>query len=177
MSETPAERFDPLDLQVESRNQRRSLTRLWRLLRRSTRLVWSAGRLLLVGLLVVQVVTALVLAAQVVVVEAFLGAVIDLGSGTAEPGALVLPTLALSGLMALSALLGSVRGYLTRYLGDAVARRTYQDVLDAATGVSLRHFESSTFYDRLQRVEAAATTRPCCAPGLMEASLSVTVPG
>ncbi|WP_299277384.1 ATP-binding cassette domain-containing protein [uncultured Georgenia sp.] len=160
MTEQDTEPVDPLDLQVESRSQRRSVARLWHLLRRSTRLVWSAGRLLLVGLLAVQVAAALVLAAQVLVVEVFLAAVIALGSGAAEASALLLPTLALSGLMALTALLNAVRGYLSRYLGEAVARRTHQDVLDAATGVCLRHFESAAFHDRLQRVEAAAATRP-----------------
>ncbi|WP_324649613.1 ABC transporter ATP-binding protein [Georgenia sp. H159] len=152
--------LDPLDLRIESRNQRRSAGRLWQLLRRSTRLVWAAGRLLFVGLLVVQVVAALVLAGQVLVVEAFLTAVLDLGPGEGVPQGLVLATLALAGLMAAAALLDSVRGSMSRYLGESVARRTYQDVLDAATGVSLRYFESAAFYDRLQRVEGSATTRP-----------------
>src|SRR5690606_30525826 len=64
-----SEPLDPLDLQIESRNQRRSVGRLWELVRRSTRLVWGSGRLLFAGLLVVQVVAALVLAGQVLVVE------------------------------------------------------------------------------------------------------------
>ncbi|HLT84943.1 MAG TPA: ABC transporter ATP-binding protein [Phototrophicaceae bacterium] len=160
MSDEDGELLDPLDLQIESRNQRRSVGRLWQLVRRSTRLVWAAGRMLFVGLLVVQVVAALVLAGQVVVVESFLASILDLGPGDGVPSGLVLTTLALAGLMALASVLDAVRGKLSRYLGESVARRTYQDVLDAATGVSLRHFESSTFYDRLQRVEAAATSRP-----------------
>src|SRR5690606_31788199 len=160
VSDEDGELLDPLDLQIESRNQRRSVGRLWQLVRRSTRLVWAAGRMLFVGLLVVQVVAALVLAGQVVVVESFLASILDLGPGDGVPSGLVLTTLALAGLMALASVLDAVRGKLSRYLGESVARRTYQDVLDAATGVSLRHFESSTFYARLQRVEAAATSRP-----------------
>ncbi len=155
-----SEPLDPLDLQIESRNQRRSLGRLWQLVRRSTRLVWSSGRLLFVGLLAVQVVAALVLAGQVLVVESFLSGVLELGPGGGVPTVLVTATLGLAGLMAAAALLDSVRGSMSRFLGESVARRTYQDVLDAATAVSLRHFESSSFYDRLQRVEASATSRP-----------------
>jgi len=154
------EPLDPLDLQIESRNQRRSVGRLWQLVRRSTQLVWGAGRSLFLGLLVVQVLAALVLAGQVLVVETFLSAVLELGPGDGVPSVLLLATLALAGLMALATLLDAVRGRLSRYLGESVARRTYQDVLDAATGVSLRYFESAAFYDRLQRVEAAATSRP-----------------
>ncbi|MCM3660789.1 ABC transporter ATP-binding protein/permease [Georgenia satyanarayanai] len=155
-----SELLDPLDLQIESRNQRRSVGRLWQLVRRSTRLVWGSGRLLFVGLLVVQVVAALVLAGQVLVVESFLSAVLELGPGGGVPSVLVAATLGLAGLMAAAALLDSVRGSMSRFLGESVARRTYQDVLDAATAVSLRHFESASFYDRLQRVEASATSRP-----------------
>ncbi|MBD8061588.1 ABC transporter ATP-binding protein [Oceanitalea stevensii] len=155
-----SEPLDPLDLQIESRNQRRSAGRLWQLVRRSTRLVWGSGRLLFVGLLVVQVIAALVLAGQVLVVESFLSAVLELGPGGGVPTVLVAATLGLAGLMAAAALLDSVRGSMSRFLGESVARRTYQDVLDAATAVSLRHFESASFYDRLQRVEASATSRP-----------------
>ncbi|WP_413452156.1 ABC transporter ATP-binding protein [Georgenia phoenicis] len=160
MTDDGGDFLDPLDLQIESRNQRRSVGRLWQLVRRSTQLVWAAGRLLFVGLLVVQVLAALVLAGQVLVVEAFLSSILTLGPGDGLPSSLVLATLALAGLMALGSLLDAVRGKLSRYLGESVARRTYQEVLDAATGVSLRYFESATFYDRLQRVEAAATSRP-----------------
>ncbi|MEE6283066.1 ABC transporter ATP-binding protein [Georgenia sp. MJ170] len=151
---------DPLDLQIESRNQRRSVGRLWHLISRSVRLVWSAGKMLFLALLVVQVVAAILLALQVVVVETLLGAVLDLGPAGGASSALLWPTLALAGLMAAASLLSAVLGNMSRYLGEAVARRTYQEVLGMATGVSLRYFESAVFYDRLQRVEASATTRP-----------------
>ena len=160
MSADELDSLDPLDLQVESRNQRRSLGRLWRLVARSVRLVWSAGRLLFVGLLTVQITAAVLLAGQVLVVERLLAAVLELDGGGAEPVDLVWPTLALAGLMAGSTVLGAVRKNMGRYLGESVARRTYQEFLGMAGGVSLRHFESAAFYDRLQRVEASVTTRP-----------------
>lgn len=150
---------DPLDLRVQARNQRRSVRRLIRLIARSTRLVWGAGRGLFVALAVMQLATAAVLAGQVTAVESFLSAVLDLGTGDGV-APLVGPVALLAGLLAMAALLGSVQGYLARYLGDAVARRTQLEIMDVATRVSLREFEHPAFYDAVQRVQVSAASRP-----------------
>jgi ATP-binding cassette subfamily B protein len=150
---------DPVDLAVQARTQRRSLRRLGRLVARSTRLVWSAGRGLFIALAAIQLATAGVLAGQVAAVESFLSAVLALGDG--DPiGPLVGPVAALASLLAAAALLGSVQGYLRRYLGDAVARRTQLEILGVTTRVSLREFEHPAFYDAVQRVQMSASTRP-----------------
>ncbi len=150
---------DPLELSVRARTQRRSFRRLGRLIARSTRLVWSAGRGLLVGTALLQLATAAVLAGQVAAVEGFLSAVLSLEDGDAvDP--LVGPVVLLAALLAASTLLGSVQGYLRRYLGDAVARRTQLEILDVATRVSLREFEHPAFYDAVQRVQVNAASRP-----------------
>ncbi len=150
---------DPLDLAVQARRQRRSVRRLGRLVGRSTRLVWASGRGLFVALGVLQVATAATLAGQVLAVEAFLTAVLEVGAG--DPvGPLVGPVAWLASLLAAAALLGSVQGYLRRFLGDAVARRTQLEILDVATRVSLREFEHPRFYDAVQRVQTSASTRP-----------------
>jgi ATP-binding cassette subfamily B protein len=150
---------DPLDLAVQARKQRRSLRRLARLVGRSTRLVWASGRGLFVALGVIQLATAAILAGQVLAVEAFLSAVLELGGGDSiRP--LVGPVALLASLLAAAALLGSVQGYMKRYLGDAVARRTQLEILDVATRVSLREFEHPRFYDAVQRVQMSASTRP-----------------
>ncbi len=150
---------DPLDLAIQARKQRRSLRRLGRLIGRSTRLVWSSGRGLFVALGVMQLATAAILAGQVLAIEAFLSAVLELDGGDAV-GPLVGPVALLASLLAASALLGSVQGYLRRYLGNAVARRTQLEILDVATRVSLRAFEHPRFYDAVQRVQLSASTRP-----------------
>lgn len=150
---------DPLDLAVQARRQRRSVRRLGRLLGRSTRLVWASGRGLFVALGALQVATAATLAGQVLAVEAFLSAVLEVDAG--DPvGPLVGPVAWLASLLAAAALLGSVQGYLRRFLGDAVARRTQLEILDVATRVSLREFEHPRFYDAVQRVQTSAATRP-----------------
>lgn len=160
MSEpSPPESVDPLDLRVESRSQRKSLGRFWHLVIGSTRMVWAAGRAIFLCLVALQIVAAVTLALQVVVVERLLNAILGLGTGGMAI-ALVVPVVLLAALTAANALIGMLRSNLGRYLGEAVARRTWAHVLDASTGVSLRYFESPMFYDRLQRVQASAPTRP-----------------
>lgn len=151
---------DPLELRVQARNQRRSVRRALSLIGRSSSLVWGAGRMLFLSLAALQIVGALLLGAQVFVVEQFLAAVVDLSNGDAGIRALVAPVASLAALMGAATLIGSVQGSLRRYLADSVARRTYQEVLGVATRVSLRQFESPEFFDSLQRVTANAASRP-----------------
>src|SRR5690606_20705816 len=47
-----------------------------------------------------------------------------------------------------------------RLLAELVMRSSWQQLLDVASAVSLRAFESPAFYDRLQRVQANALSRP-----------------
>jgi ATP-binding cassette subfamily B protein len=73
---------------------------------------------------------------------------------------LVQPVLLLAGATALTAVIASVQAGLGRYAGELVAAVMWQRVLHVATRVDLRKFESARFYDRLQRVQASALTRP-----------------
>ena len=70
------------------------------------------------------------------------------------------PVLLLAASTAITAVIASVQVGLGRYAGELVAARMWQRVLRVATRVDLRKFESSRFYDRLQRVQANALTRP-----------------
>src|SRR5690625_1646786 len=159
MSDPPPDLVDPVDLQVESRGRRKTLTGFGRLVLRSTRLVWRTRRWLFLGLLALQIAAAALLASQVMIVERVLQAILDLDAG-GQTAALIAPVLLLAALTAGTALIGALRTNMGRYLAEAVSRRTWHEVLDAATGVSLRHFEAPAFYDRLQRVQASAPTKP-----------------
>lgn len=152
------ERVDPLAIRVAARSERRSLGRLSRLIRSSINLVWSAGRRLFVGLILLQFVGALALAAQVLAVQSVLDAV--LAATAASANAVIGPVLALAGLTALSTITGVVQGQVQRLLAETVARSMWQRVLAVATGVGLRHFESAEFYNRLNRVQTNALVRP-----------------
>lgn len=151
---------DPLDLAVEARRGPRSLDRLRDLIWRSVRLAWQAGPALFAALIGLQVLAALCLAGQVLVVEQLLGGILDLTTGASALGSLWAPVVLLAALTAVTAIVGAAQGYLQRLLGERVARTMWHRVLNVSTGVSLRHFESPGFYDRLLRVQANATTRP-----------------
>jgi ATP-binding cassette subfamily B protein len=151
---------DPLDLMVEAKSGRKSVGRFRDIVRRSVVLVWGAGRLLVVCLIALQIVAALALAGQVLVIQALLNAILELPGGQSGMSQLLPPVIALAVLTAVTAITGAVQGNIQRLLGERVARTMWHQVLDVATGVSLRHFEAPGFYDRLQRVQASAVSRP-----------------
>jgi ATP-binding cassette subfamily B protein len=150
---------DPLALRVAARSEGKSLGRLWRLVRSSLTLVWSSGRRLLLALVVVQVVAAVALAAQVFAVQAVLSGLLD-AHGEHVMDDVLVPVVVLAALSAVSAVAGSVQGQLQRLLGESVGRTMWGQVFGVATGVGLRYFESPEFYNRLQRVQTSAVVRP-----------------
>lgn len=150
---------DPVALHVAARSQRKSLSRLTRLIRSSVALVWSAGPRLWVGLLTLQVVAAVALGLQVLAVQWVLSAVLEVEAKAAVSTA-VAPVLMLAGLSALAAVTAACQGQMQRVLGELVAWTMWSKVLRVATGVDLLHFESPGFYDHLNRVQTHAVTRP-----------------
>jgi len=152
--------FDPVTLAIQAKTSRKSLGRFRDLIARSVRLVWYASRGLFLCLIAVQIVAALALAGQVLVVQALLNAILGLADGQASMSTLWTPVVMLALLSALTAITGAVQGSIQRLLGERVARTMWHRVLDVSTGVSLRHFEAPGFYDRLQRVQSSATSRP-----------------
>lgn len=153
------ERVDSLALRVAARSEQKSLARFWRLARTSVSLAWGASARLCLALVALQLVTAASLAAQVLAVEAVLSSIIAAQSA-ATIGGVVTPVLTLAGLTACSAISGVIQGQVQRLLGEAVARSMWQQVLAVATSVELRHFESPDFYNRLNRVQTNAMSRP-----------------
>lgn len=158
-TEAPAP-LDPIELRLRARTGPRSVRRLVGLIGTSLRLVWQAQPRQVVVLGVLQLLNAVLLAGQVVVVERVVSAVVDLGQGNDELRDLLVPLLAFAVLTAASAVVASVQTSTGRVLGEAVARLTWKDVFGVSTSVTLRHFESPAFYDLLQRVQGSATTRP-----------------
>src|SRR5699024_8216641 len=159
MSDPPPDLVDPVDLQVESRGRRKTLTGFGRLVLRSTRLVWRTRRWLFLGLLALQIAAAALLASQVMIVERVLQAILDLDAG-GQTAALIAPGLLLAALTAGTALIGASPPTTGRCPAAAVARRTWHEGLDAAAGVWLRDFGAPAFYGRLPRAQASAPTHP-----------------
>ena len=158
---------DPLALRVAARSGSKSMGRLWGLVRSSLALVWSSGKRLLSALVVVQVLSAVALAAQVLTIQQVLTAILD-AKGDRVMDAVLLPVVVLALLSAVAAVAGAVQTQLQRLLGESVARTMWGKVLGVSTGVGLRYFESPDFYNRLNRVQTSAMLRPhqvtraCC---------------
>ena len=151
---------DPLDLAVGAKAQRRSARRFSRLVSRSTSQVWASARWPFAGLIGLQVLGALALAGQVGVVKLTLDAILRVSDSGGGVDGLLLPVALLALLTAVTTTTTSLQTSLGRYVAEAVAAGTWQRVLSVATGAGLRSFESADFFDRLQRVQSSALSRP-----------------
>lgn len=147
---------DPLALRVAARSGHKSLGRFRRLVGSSLALVWRSGRRLFVLLVLLQLLAAGAMAAQVLAVQAVLEAILAEGG----PRGMLAPVLLLAGLSACSMVAVVAQGQVQRLLGEEVSRAMWQQVLAVATGVGLRHFESADFHNRLNRVQTNALVRP-----------------
>ncbi|GAA4191458.1 ABC transporter ATP-binding protein [Gryllotalpicola kribbensis] len=137
---------------------KKSVGRLSRLVRESTALVWESARRSFAALTALQLVGAGLTALQVLATQWVLTGILDVArTGAAD---VVLPVAVLALLTAITAATGSLQGSLSRFVGESVTRTMWRRVLDVSTGVGLRQFEDSTFFDRLDRVRSSALTRP-----------------
>jgi ATP-binding cassette, subfamily B, bacterial len=152
--------IDPMDLATPAQDQRKSVGRLTRLIARSLSMVWQSARTPFAALVGLQILTAVALLFQIVAIELALTAVLEISGSGGNFWSLALPVLLLAGLTAATAVIASVQVGLGRYAAELVAAIMWQRVLRVATRVDLRKFESARFYDRLQRVQANALTRP-----------------
>ena len=149
-----------MDLATPAQDQRKSVGRLTRLIARSLSMVWQSARAPFAALIGLQILNAVALLFQIVAIELALTAVLEISRSGGNFWSLAQPVLLLAGLTAATAVIASVQVGLGRYTAELVAAIMWQRVLRVATRVDLRKFESARFYDRLQRVQASALTRP-----------------
>jgi ATP-binding cassette, subfamily B, bacterial len=149
-----------MDLATPAQDQRKSVGRLSRLIARSLSMVWQSARRPFVALIGLQILNAIALIFQVIAIELALKAVLAVTNSAGVSWSLMQPVLLLAGVTALTAVIASIQIGIGRYAGELVAAAMWQRVLHVATRVDLRKFESARFYDRLQRVQASALTRP-----------------
>jgi ATP-binding cassette, subfamily B, bacterial len=152
--------IDRMDLATPAQDQRKSVGRLTRLIARSLSMVWQSARRPFVALIGLQILNAIALIFQVIAIELALKAVLSVTNSGGVSWSLMQPVLLLAGVTALTAVIASIQIGIGRYAGELVAAAMWQRVLHVATRVDLRKFESARFYDRLQRVQASALTRP-----------------
>lgn len=126
----------------------------------SVRLSWTADRTAFLLTSVLQLLGAAVVAAQVLIVKMVLDAILGVTEGAGSTTGVLVPVILLAGVTALVAVSAAVQVNQQRLLSELVTRATWQQMLDVAAAVGLRAFESPEFYNRLQRVETNALSRP-----------------
>lgn len=125
-----------------------------RTIRLAISLVYSAGRRLLILILISTVVTSVAIAGQLLVGRTLLDLLAD--SDRVDAGDLTPSLVALGALLMVAALSQAVATELRIPLGEQVTRRAMDEILDVATEVELEAYEGAEFHDRLQRARVAA---------------------
>jgi ATP-binding cassette subfamily B protein len=129
-----------------------------KLLLDSLRLVWSAGRNTFLLTSVLQLAAAIGIVVQLFVGKEVLSTVLDAGS-TVEFADLAPVLVALVVVTVALDLARAIQTEQSRVLGELVARKAVDRVMDVSTGIDLLAFESPDFYDRLQRARAQGQFR------------------
>jgi ATP-binding cassette, subfamily B, bacterial len=139
--------------------QHRDLRRLPALIRQAFRLVWQAARRGLLVAAALQLLAALSLAGQLLVMQQLLD---SFGEAEELPDlATILPWLVLFGVLLLIVAIATLaQAEQQRTLGLQVQKHTTAQVIDVATQVDLIDFDRPGFYDRLQRASVNAGIRP-----------------
>jgi ATP-binding cassette subfamily B protein len=134
------------------------LRRLPDLVGKAFKLVWSSGRREFVITTSLQVLQGVGVTAQLLLGKVVLESLLDGRDGDFSS---VLPELGvLVGVTVLLSFAAAVLVEQSRVLGEVVARRAYDRVLDVAGAVELEAFESPDFFDRLRRAQVGGLTRP-----------------
>ncbi len=150
---------DALSIAIATKNQRKSLRALPRLVRGSVGLAWKADRRALLLSSTLELLSGISVAAQVYFVTKVVAAL--LASQRGEPvTAAIAPIVALAALVTYGGVSDAVVRQQQRVLATLTERLTRTKILDVAGAVDLCHYETSDFYDRLRRVQASALTRP-----------------
>lgn len=150
---------DPLVLTSQARAARVRPHRLATVLIDSLRLAAEADRRLLLATSALQLARAMAAGGQVFAVQGVLAALIAVEAG-ANATPLAAPLAALAVLTAFIAVSAAWVEGQQRLLGELTARAVWSRVLSVAGRVGLASFETPSFYDQLQRVQAQAVGRP-----------------
>ena len=158
-ADAPSSRFTVYDLKAPA-DRLGQLGRTPALTWEALRVVWDAGPRPLILVTVLQVVSAGLIALQLLVGRHVLERLMALGGPEAQ-GADLIPGLAL--LVGATVLLGAVTAlaaHQQRFLTEVVGNHTYERIIDVASSVDLASFEDPDFYDQLVRARTSAITRP-----------------
>jgi ATP-binding cassette subfamily B protein len=134
--------------------------RLPRLTVQGLRLLWAAGRRDLLASTALQAAGGLGVAAQLLVGQRGLRALLAAAAGGAGTGAslgsLAPWALAVAAIAVASFLASAMQRERQQLLGELVSRHVEERVLDVARAVDLAAFDTPSFHNRLQRVRSSA---------------------
>lgn len=138
----------------------RPLRELPALVSSAIRLVWRADRASLILTTIVDLLRSTIAAAQILITRELLQRLLQAGDRQdvvrdALPAAVVLALIS-----AVSVLVGQLRQTRQQVFAERVSQLAMREMLDVAARVDLIAFESPSFYDRLQRAQMNAATRP-----------------
>lgn len=138
-------------------NTARSPFKLFRLVRESMRLVHSASPRSFWLAAVVQILTALSSTVIVIASKLLIDAVLPSHISTTR---LVLPIALFAGATALTTSAGAFQTHQQRLLVEQTNRLVWRRLLEITTRVDLQTYEDPTFFERFQRIQNNALTRP-----------------
>lgn len=156
----PGGGYDALDTVKASRAGRRNLRRVPHLMRSALQLSYRAGRGTLVLTVVLQLLGAVLAGLQVLLVGRALRAVLDADRDGTGLGRALLPLGLFVVVGAVATTSSTLLGQRNRLLGELVSRHVWRGVLSVTSRVPLISYEDTAFYDRVQRVQTHALTRP-----------------
>lgn len=158
-ADAPSSRFTLYDLKAPS-DRLSQMRRLPFLVWEALRLVWRAGPRPLIFVTALQLVSAGVIAVQLLVGRRVLQQLTTLGQGTEGAESLV-PSLALLvGATVLVGVFEALAAHQQRFLTEMVANHTCERIIDVASSVDLASFEDPDFYDQLLRARTSAFSKP-----------------
>lgn len=153
-------RFNLAEFTAEQGEHRASMRDLPRVLVRALRLVYSASANQLLVILALSVLSAGLVAAQVLAGKEAATAILMVDADSRSVASALSPFVLLAVLAALSGALAIVVMQLERLLAERVARCTTRKLVDVASSVDLEAYEDPAFFDQLQRVMLNASQRP-----------------
>lgn len=147
-------------LAVEARAGRKSVRAFLNVLREAVALVWTASPRLLIRTGLLQLAGAVLVVAQLALVQVALDQLVRADRSAAADSAVVVAVALLALVTAMGGITTVVLTLWQRLLGDLAVREVWRGILEVTGTVDLTSFERAAFYDHLERVKVNAVARP-----------------
>jgi ATP-binding cassette, subfamily B, bacterial len=148
------------DLAMARRRARSNVTQLFHVIGAALQLVRLSGGGAGLATVVLQLLNALLIAAQVLVLRSVVQRTLTLGRHGSSLHTLLWPIVALGILSVLQAVVGVTNNQLDRYLSQLMLRRMTSDLFATTAKLPLAAYDNPAFHDRLQLLQTNALLSP-----------------